>query len=66
MEGEGSILEVTGLEKSYGRNKVLKGVDLTVRKGEVISHYRSFGLWKKHVYPMPESFGRTGLWKNCL
>lgn len=26
MEGEGSILEVTGLEKSYGRNKVLKGV----------------------------------------
>ena len=37
MEGEGSILEVTGLEKSYGRNKVLKGVDLTVRKGEVIA-----------------------------
>lgn len=34
MEGEGSILEVTGLEKSYGRNKVLKGVDLTVRKGD--------------------------------
>ena len=37
MEGGGSILEVTGLEKSYGRNKVLKGVDLTVRKGEVIA-----------------------------
>ena len=32
MEGEGSILEVTGLEKSYGRNKVLKGVDTHCQK----------------------------------
>ena len=66
MEGEGSILEVTGLEKSYGRNKVLKGVDLTVRKGEVIAIIGPSGCGKSTFNPMPESFGRTGLWKNCL
>ena len=32
-----TILEVRGLHKSYGSNHVLKGVDLTINKGEVIA-----------------------------
>lgn len=66
MEGEGSILEVTGLEKSYGRNKVLKGVDLTVRKGEVIAIIGPSGCGKSTFIRCLNHFGRTGLWKNCL
>jgi len=31
-----SIVEITGLHKSFGANEVLKGIDLQVAKGEVI------------------------------
>ena len=37
MEGGGSILEVTGLEKSYGRNKVLKGVLFPQPEGPIMA-----------------------------
>lgn len=32
-----SIVEITGLRKSYGANEVLKGIDLQVQRGEVIA-----------------------------
>ena len=32
-----SIVEISGLRKSYGANEVLKGIDLQVRPGEVIA-----------------------------
>ena len=32
-----SIVEITGLRKSYGSNEVLKGIDLQVQAGEVIA-----------------------------
>jgi polar amino acid transport system ATP-binding protein len=32
-----SIVEITGLRKSYGANEVLKGIDLQVQAGEVIA-----------------------------
>ena len=31
------IIELVGLEKSFGGNKILRGVDLCVNKGEVLS-----------------------------
>ncbi len=31
------IIEVKGLHKSFGSNEVLKGIDMTVNKGEVVS-----------------------------
>lgn len=31
------LLEVTGLQKSFGENHVLQGIDTTVRKGDVIA-----------------------------
>jgi simple sugar transport system ATP-binding protein len=32
----GVLLEMRGIEKAYGANRVLKGVDLTVRRGEIV------------------------------
>lgn len=32
-----SIIEVRGLRKSYGKHEVLKGIDLTVNQGEVVT-----------------------------
>lgn len=41
-----TILEITGLRKSYGPLEVLKGVDCTVKEGEVISIIGSSGSGK--------------------
>ena len=32
-----SMLEISGMRMSYGTNEVLKGIDLDVQNGEVIS-----------------------------
>ena len=32
-----SILEIKGLKKTYGKTQVLKGIDLSVREGEILS-----------------------------
>lgn len=40
------MLEAKGLEKSYGALKVLKGVDLTVTKGEIVSIVGASGAGK--------------------
>lgn len=34
---ESTILEVIGLQKSFGALEVLKGIDLSVRRGDVIA-----------------------------
>lgn len=36
-EEKNTILKVRGLKKSFGKNQVLKGVDLDIKKGEVIA-----------------------------
>ncbi|MCL6707094.1 ATP-binding cassette domain-containing protein, partial [Pseudomonas sp. R2.Fl] len=41
-----TILEISGLHKTYGPLEVLKGVDFTVREGEVISIIGSSGSGK--------------------
>ena len=41
-----SILEVTELEKSFGKTRVLKGVSFTLEKGEVLSVIGSSGSGK--------------------
>ena len=40
------MIEASGLEKSYGNLKVLKGVNLTIKKGEIISIIGASGAGK--------------------
>lgn len=46
MEAERPLLEIRGLHKRFGAVEVLKGVDLTLRKGEVVSIIGSSGSGK--------------------
>ena len=43
------IIDVKGLRKNYGRTEVIKGVDLTVRKGEVICIIGPSGAGKSTI-----------------
>jgi ABC-2 type transport system ATP-binding protein len=42
----GKVIEVKGLRKSFGKNEVLKGVDLAVERGEVFALLGSNGAGK--------------------
>jgi len=42
----GTLIDINGLRKSYGENTVLKGVKLTVNRGEVIAIIGASGSGK--------------------
>ncbi len=46
MEDMKNIIEAKGIEKSFGQLKVLKGIDLSVREGEVVSIMGASGAGK--------------------
>lgn len=42
------MIEIKGLHKAFGQNQVLKGVDITVNKGDVVVVIRSKRLRKDY------------------
>ena len=41
-----ALLEVSGITKSFGKTKVLKGIDISLEKGKVLSIIGSSGSGK--------------------
>ena len=37
------MLQATNIQKAFGAEQVLRGVDLTVEKGEIVSIIENFG-----------------------
>ena len=48
-----AILEVKNLRKSFGKTEVLKGIDFSLEKGEVLSIIGSSGSGKTTLLRMP-------------
>ncbi len=46
MTDTSPVLEIRGLHKSYGELEVIKGVDITARRGDVVSLIGSSGSGK--------------------
>ena len=44
-----NVIEVTGLRKAYGSNEVIKGIDLSIRAGEVVSLIGPSGSGKSTI-----------------
>jgi hypothetical protein len=46
-----------GIRKRFGANEVLKGVSLTLAKGEVVAGDRALGLGQEHLPALPQPSG---------
>ena len=45
------MIEIKGLHKAFGQNQVLKGVDITVNKGDVVVVIGPSGSGKTFSHP---------------
>ena len=54
-----ATLEVKDLHKYFGEHEVLKGIDLTAYKGDVISILGSSGSGKKYAAPVYQPVGNA-------
>ena len=60
MQNGDTLIEVKDLHKSFGKHEVLKGMNMTVKKGEVIAIIGpSVRLWKIHISSFVESVRRA-------
>ncbi|MFD1049600.1 ATP-binding cassette domain-containing protein, partial [Kibdelosporangium lantanae] len=56
MAGEDPVLDVRGLRMRYGTNDVLKGVDFTAHRGEVLALLGPNGAGKTTTIEILEGF----------
>lgn len=59
-----SILEVTNIEKSFERTKVLKDISFSLERGAGVGHYRLLWQRKNHALTLFEFFGAAGQRQN--
>ena len=57
-----SMIEVDGLVKWHGSIEVLKGVNLSVRRGEVAAIIGAIGQRQEHVPALPQRAGDIPGW----
>lgn len=53
------MITIKNIQKSFGENKVLKGIDLTVKKGEVVTILGPSGLRENNLFTLPKLTGTT-------
>ncbi len=53
-EGVSSMIEVNGLIKRFGGAEILRGVSLSVARGEVAAIIGAVGIGQEYLAPMPE------------
>ena len=47
-----SVIEVIGVNKNFKDHAVLKNINLTVNKGEILRYYRKKWIWKNSFIKM--------------
>ena len=60
------MIDVINLKKDFGEIQVLKGIDITINKGDIVAVLGPSGLRKEYISQMPELYGGSDLWKYYL
>lgn len=58
------LITINQMQKYYGDNHVLKGVDLDIEMGEVISIIGRSGSGEKHAAALHQRAGRLSGWQH--
>lgn len=51
------MLRMHDIHKSFGEVKVLKGIDIEVRRGEVLAIIGPSGVWQEHAAALCQQAG---------
>ena len=54
-----AVMTVSNVKKVFGENVILRGIDLTVEKGDVIVILGPSGSGKNNLSPVPEPSGKA-------
>ena len=54
-----SVIQITQLQKSYGKHQVLKGIDLSIEAGQVIGYIGPNGAGKSTTVKILKPCART-------
>lgn len=60
------MIKIENLNKKFGKNEVLKDINLEIKKGEVLAIIWTIRKWKKHFIKMYEFVRNTDKWKGYI
>ena len=59
-----AYIEFKNINKFYGDNHVLKGINLKIEKGQFVTLLMSFRLWEKYPAALPCGAGSSDRWSD--
>ena len=61
-----TLIKIENLHKSFGKNEVLKGINLEIKRGEVVVIIGPFGEREIYLASLYEFVGRSNQGKGYL
>lgn len=58
------MIDVIDLKKTFGDLEVLKGINVTINKGDIVVVIGPFRLRKKYIFKMLKLYGGSDLWQH--
>lgn len=60
------MIQIKNIQKTFGKNTILRGIDLDITKGQVVVILGTFRLRQNHIFTLPERAGNARTRHNLL